>query len=71
MTLAGINTNTFKAHTYRGNLPSTMAKRNASPGQILAQGDWQQLGTFDKHYKRFSEYSIEGRLISRVIGAGK
>ena len=44
LTLAGIDTNTFKAHSYRGNLPSNMAKRNASPGKILAQGDWQQLG---------------------------
>ena len=71
LTLAGIDTNTFKAHSYRGNLPSNMAKRNASPGKILAQGDWQQLGTFERHYNRFSEDSIEGRLISQVLSAGK
>ena len=48
-----------------------MAKRNASPGKILAQGDWQQPGTFERHYNRFSEDSIEGRLISQVLSAGK
>ena len=38
LTLAGIDTNTFKAHSYRENLPSNMAKHNASPGNNSSPG---------------------------------
>ena len=64
--LAGINTNSFKAHTTRGSLPSVLAKQGSSPSTILAHGDWKRLGTFQKFYERYSENSVEGRLISQV-----
>ena len=71
LSLAGIDTSTFKAHSYRGALPSIMSKRCASPGQILAQGDWQQMGTFERYYNRYADNSVEGRLIAQVTGANK
>ena len=66
LSLAGINTQTFKGHTMRGSLPSAMMKRGSSPGQIIAQGDWKHLGTFKRYYHRHSDSSIEGRLIKKV-----
>ena len=48
-----------------------MSKRCASPGQILAQGDWQQMGTFERYYNRYADNSVEGRLIAQVTGANK
>ena len=71
LSLSGINISSFKAHTTRGSLPSAMVKRGASPGQILAQGDWKKLGVFSKYYERFSEDSVEGRLIRQVTNSRK
>ena len=66
LSLAGINTSTFKAHSTRGALPSIMSARGASPHVILNHGDWRNLGTFKKFYDRHSDSSIEGRLIRQV-----
>ena len=71
LSLAGIVTSTFKAHSYRGALPSIMSKRCASPGQILAQGDWKQLGIFERYYNRYADDSVEGRQIAQVTGTNK
>ena len=65
---AGINVSCFKAHTTRGSLPSVQASRGASPGVILAQGDWKSLGTFERFYQRHADTSVEGRLIQKVTG---
>ena len=64
--LAGINTTSFKAHTTRGALPSIQSSRGASPFVILSQGDWRNLGTFQRFYERHPDSSIEGRLIMNV-----
>ena len=69
--LAGIDTNCFKAHSTRGSIPSAIASRGSSPEKIMAQGDWKNLGTFKRFYERFSESSIEGRLIMKVTGKRK
>ena len=66
LSLAGINTSTFKAHSTRGALPSIMSARGASPHVILNHGDWRNLGTFKKFYDRHSDSSIEGRLIRQA-----
>ena len=67
LSLAGINTKCFKAHTTRGALPSVMS-RSSSPEQILNQGDWTNLGTFKRFYERYQNNSVEGRLIQRITG---
>ena len=69
MSLAGIDVSCFKAHSARGGAPSYQASRGASPGKILAQGDWMNLGTFQWFYERFSDNSVEGKLIMQVTGA--
>ena len=66
LSLAGINTSTFKAHTVRGALPSIQSARGASPHVILNQGHWRNLGTFKRFYERHADTSIEGRLITQV-----
>ena len=66
--LSGIDTSCFKAHTTRGSIPSVISARGSSPDKILAQGDWKNIGTFKKFYERFTENSVEGRLIMQVTG---
>ena len=66
--LAGINTKSFKAHTTRGSLPSVQSSRGVSPHIILSQGDWRNLGTFQRFYERYTDNSVEGRLIMKVTG---
>ena len=66
--LSGIDSSCFKAHTTRGSLPSVLSSRGSPPDKILAQGDWKRLGTFKRFYERFSENSVEGRLILKVTG---
>ena len=68
LSLAGINTQCFKAHSTRGSVPSAMMRRGSSPAKIIGQGDWKHLGTFKKYYHRHSDTSIEGRLIRQVAG---
>ena len=68
LALAGIDVTCFKAHTTRGSLPSVLSSRGSSPEKILAQGDWKNLKTFKRFYERFSENSVEGRLIMQVTG---
>ena len=70
LSLAGINANCFRAHTTRGALPSVMS-RCSSPQQILNQGNWSNLGTFEKFYNRFPDNSVEGRLIQRLTGRAR
>lgn len=68
LSLAGIDTSTFRGHSTRGSMPSVMARRGSSPAQILRQGNWSNLGVFQKYYNRYSEDSIEGKLIQQVMG---
>ena len=69
LSLAGIDTSTFRGHSTRGSMTSVMARRGSSPAQILRQGNWSNLGVFQKYYDRYSEDSIEGKFNS--IGNGK
>ena len=67
LSLAGVDTKCFRAHSTRGVLPSTMAGKGCAPGKILEQGDWKHLGTFQKYYDKPADSSVEGRLIARII----
>ena len=68
MSLAGINTTCFKPHSVRGIGPSLMSRKGSSPNSILEQGNWKNLGTFNRYYNRESEDSPAGRLILEVTG---
>ena len=66
MTLAGIDTSCFKAHSARGVGPSRMFKKGSSPHKILVQGNWKHFKTFKRYYCREAEDSPEGQLILDV-----
>ena len=68
MSLAGIDTTCYKAHSYRGIGPSIMSRKGASPAKIMEQGDWRNVSTFHRYYDRESEDSPAGQLILGVTG---
>ena len=68
MDLAGIDVNCFKAHSVRGIIPSLMSSAGASAHDIVSQGDWQHVSTFDRFYKRVADNSPAGLLIQEVVG---
>ena len=49
---AGIDTNTFKAHSVRGAACSSAAWTGVSVSDILNAVDWSSTGTFQTFYKR-------------------
>ena len=67
MDLAGIDTTCFKAHSTCNVGPSLISRKGASPNQILAQGDWRQIETFNRFYNKESVNSPAGRLILEVV----
>ena len=71
MELAGIDVSCFKAHTTRGIIPSIMSTQGCSAHQIMQQGSWSNVTTFEKHYGRVPENSPAGVLIQEVIGRRK
>ena len=66
MSIAGIDTNTFKAHSARAVFPSRLYRKGASTHKILSQGNWKNFSTFNKFYNREAEDSPEGQLILEV-----
>ena len=68
MHLAGIDTDCFKAHSYRGIGPSIMNRKGCSPSKIMEQGDWRQAQTFNRFYNKEAENSPVDRLILEVTG---
>ena len=68
MALAGIDINCFKAHSIRGVFPSLMKEKGFSTHQILSQGDWSRVTTFDRFYNRVPEDSPAGIMIREVAG---
>ena len=63
MTLAGIDTSYFKGHSTRGASTSKAKSRGANPHQIINQGDWTNVSTFERHYNR----EIMGPALSDLI----
>ena len=66
MTLAGIDTQCFKAHSARGVGPSVMFRKGSSPEKIMDQGNWSSVKTFKRFYNRYPDNSVEGQLILDV-----
>ena len=52
MSLAGIDTSYFKVHSTRGASTSKAKSRGANPNQLMLQGDWKNVSTFNTHYNR-------------------
>ena len=50
LTLAGIDTNICKAHSYRGAGLSKAYQKGASLNQIVAAGNWSNASTFQHYY---------------------
>ena len=63
MGMAGIDTKYFKGHSTRGASVSKAKSRGANPNQIIQQGDWSNVSTFERHYER----EILGPALSGLI----
>ena len=63
MSLSGIDTTYFKGHSTRGASISKAKRRGANPNQIVLQGDWSSVSTFERHYDR----EILGPALSNLI----
>ena len=63
MALSGIDTSYFKGHSTRGASLSKAKRRSANPNQIILQGDWTRVTTFERHYDR----EIMGPALSNLI----
>ena len=63
MSLAGIDTTYFKGHSTRVASTSKAKRRGANPNQIVLQGDWSNVLTFERHYDR----EILGPALSGLI----
>ena len=61
--LAGIDTNQFTAHSYRGAGLSSAFFRGASIGQIISAGNWKNVNIFKDHYCAPSYESSLGNMI--------
>lgn len=71
MRLAGIDVSQFTAHSVRGLLPSLMSKQGCSINQIMSQGDWSNVRTFNQYYNRHPDNSPAGILIKDVVGRSR
>lgn len=61
--LAGIDTDQFKAHSYRGAGLSAACAQGASIQQIVAAGNWTNTDTFRTHYHAPETTSAVGKII--------
>ena len=52
MSQSGIDTSYFTGHSTRGASISKARSRGATPNQIVLQGDWTRVSTFERHYDR-------------------
>ena len=68
LSLAGIDTEKFSSHSYRGAGLSAAYKRGASIEAILKAGNWTNVGTFKSFYNAPSSDSNTGKLILNHLG---
>ena len=52
MSSSGVDTTYFKGHSTRGASTSKAKSRGANPNQLMQQGDWSSVSTFERHYNR-------------------
>ena len=63
LALSGIDMTTFGAGSTRSASVSAAARCGASPAQIMKQGDWTNLGTYQRFYNKVLADTPVGRLI--------
>ena len=63
MDMAGIDIASFAPHSARGASISEATRRGATASQILAQGNWKNLGTYQRYYNREVSDTPIGRMI--------
>ena len=63
MELSGVDVSTFAPHSTRGASISEATRRGASASQILSQGNWTNLGTYERFYNREVHDTPVGRMI--------
>lgn len=63
LSLSGIDITTFKAGSTRSASVSAANRFGASAEQIIKQGDWSNLGTYQRYYNRDLNDSPVGKLI--------
>ena len=61
MSLAGKDTDCFKAHSTRGFGPSYLIRKGSSPNKIFSHGNWKSIVAFNRHYNRAPEVSSDGQ----------
>ena len=61
--LAGVDVSSFAPHSTRGASISEACRRGATSAQILAQGNWSNLGTYQRFYQREVSDTPIGRMI--------
>ena len=61
--MSGIDIGSFAPHSTRGASISEATKRGATASQILTQGNWKNLGTYQRFYNREVSDTPVGRLI--------
>ena len=60
---SGVDTSTYAPHSVRGASISEATRRGASPAKIMAQGNWTNLGTYQRFYNRERDDTPIGQLI--------
>ena len=63
LSLSGIDVSTFGPGSTRSASTSAARRKGASPDQIVRQGDWSNLGTYQRFYDRELADTPVGRLI--------
>ena len=69
LNLAGIDTNVFKAHSYRGASVSMAVRRGCSLQQVLKTADWKSAGNFRKFYYRDLQDNVETNFTQCVLSS--
>ena len=69
LNLAGIDTNVFKAHSYRNASVSMAVRRGCSLQQVLKTADWKSAGNFRKFYYRDLQDNVETNFTQFVLSS--
>ena len=67
LSLSGINTDIFKAHSYRGAGLTKAYEKGANIAQVMAQGDWRNAKTFLQFYYAPTQNNAHEESIPNMI----
>lgn len=63
LSLSGVDTKVFQAHSFRGASLSSAYSKGVSLNDIMKAGDWRQVETFFKHYNAPASNTPVGQII--------